>query len=90
MLAISMSFDDRRAEELSMFNEYVVRALVDDHVKRLQREAVAERLARVAVRAMSEARPQRTAVGRVLRSLDPARARHAVSLPSGRPQPCGC
>ena len=73
-----------------MFSEYVVRALVEDHVERLHREAVAHRLARVAVRTMAEPRPRRTAAGRILRSLDPARARHAVSLPSGRPQPCGC
>ena len=73
-----------------MFSEYVVRALVEDHVERLHRQAVADRLARVAVRTMAESRPRRTAAGRVLRTLNRTGAQHAVALSSRQPQPCGC
>jgi hypothetical protein len=85
-----MFIDDRRGEEPTMFSEYVVRAIAEDHIERLRREAVADRLARVAVRTMAESRPQRTAAGRVLRSFNRTGARHAVALSSRQPQPCGC
>ena len=65
-----------------MFSDYVVRAVAQDHVERLRCEAVADRLARVAVRTPAERRPQRTAAGRLLRSLP---------LGGGpQPQPCSC
>lgn len=62
-----------------MFSDYVVRAVAEDHVERLRREAVADRLAHVAVRTPCEPRPQRTAAGRLLRSIG-----------APQPQPCGC
>jgi hypothetical protein len=79
MLQTSMFVDVVDQREQAMFSEYVVRAVAQDHVERLRREAVADRLAHVAVRTPAERRPQRTAAGRLLRSIGPR-----------QPQPCSC
>ena len=88
-----------------MFSEYVVRAVVAEHVEQLRREAVADRLVRSTDAARSHShrvisgrlagRPARTLAAAL--SLGTARPGGSV-LPSGpalpdsaaRPQPCGC
>src|SRR5919112_683543 len=74
-------------EVVPMFSEYVVRAVVADHVQRLRAEAVLDQLARCArsarsvTRTLSRALPVRAGHGRLLRQ-------HPLA-PSARPQPSG-
>lgn len=76
-------------EVVPMFSEYVVRAVVADHVQRLRAEAVLDQLARCArsarsvTRALIPAVPVRAGHGRRLRP-------HPIARSARQPQPCGC
>jgi hypothetical protein len=88
-------------EVVPMFSEYVVRAVVADHVERLRGEAVLDELVRcarsasslrrvltrtVSARAVSgRAVSGRAGHGRLLQHLA-----HPLTRSDGQPQPCGC
>src|SRR3954447_4039954 len=88
-------------EVVPMFSEYVVRAVVADHVERLRGEAVLDELVRCARSASSLRRVlTRTVSARAVsaRAVS-ARARdgpllqrlaHPLPRSAGQPQPCGC
>src|SRR3954447_13885523 len=83
-------------EVVPMFSEYVVRAVVADHVERLRGEAVLDELVRCARSASSLRRvltrpvsaravSARARHGRLLELLA-----HPLTRSAGQPQPCGC
>jgi hypothetical protein len=83
-------------EVVPMFSEYVVRAVVADHVERLRGEAVLDELVRCARSASSLRRvltrtvsaravSTRAEHGRLLQHLA-----HPFTRSAGQPQPCGC
>jgi len=74
-----------------MFSDYVVRAVIADHVQRLRTEAVLHQFARCArsarsvQRALTRAVPARARHGRLLRQLA-----HPLPRSPRQPQPSGC
>jgi hypothetical protein len=78
-------------EVVPMFSEYVVRAVVADHVDRLRGEAVLDELVRCARsarsvrRALTRAVSARAGHGRLVQQLA-----HPFTRSAGRPQPSGC